>query len=163
MEIETHCSAIGRFYTVSSESSSQSHVRKNQQTKELSSLNSFCEEFSISGVIGNNRLFLIICFLSLALFSDFLVLQLCGGVESNSGQLYNIQKVVMRSFHQGDKRFGLTADIQCPCKSLYALCWSYVKKVCRWNTHDLGHLLNEGDVLHKSLGRMDLLSADELP
>ena len=38
-----------------------------------------------------------------------------------------------------------------------------MKKVYRWNTHDLDHILNEGDVLYKSLGTMDLLSADELP
>ena len=162
-EIEAHRSAIGRFYAVSFKLSSQGHVSKNQQTKELSSSNSFCKKFSISGMISNNRLFLIICFLSVAVFSGFLVLQLCGDVESNPGPTYNIEKVIMGSFHQGNTRFGLTAGIQCACNSLYALCWSHVKKVYRWNTHDLDHILNEGDVLYKSLGTMDLLSADELP
>ena len=94
-EIEAHRSAIGRFYAVSFKLSSQGHVSKNQQTKELSSSNTFCNEFSISGVISNNRLFLIICFLSLAIFSDFLVLQLRGDVETNPGPIYDIEKVVM--------------------------------------------------------------------
>ena len=35
--------------------------------------------------------------------------------------------------------------------------------MCRWNTHDLDHILHDGDVLYKSLGTTALLSADELP
>ena len=38
-----------------------------------------------------------------------------------------------------------------------------MKKVCRWTTHDLDHILKEVDVLYKQMGTMDLLSADELP
>ena len=114
-------------------------------------------------MISNNRLFLIICFLSVAVFSGFLVLQLCGDVESNPGPTCNIEKVIMGSFHQGNTRFGLTAGTQCACNSFFALCWSHVKKVYRWNTNDLDHILNEGGILYKSLGTMDLLSADELP
>ena len=38
-----------------------------------------------------------------------------------------------------------------------------MKKGHRWKTHDLNHILNEGDVLYKSLGTIHLLSADELP
>ena len=77
-EIEAHPSAIGRFYAaVSFKLSSQGHLRKNQQTKELSSSNNFCITFSISAMTSNNRVFLIICFLSLAVFSGFLVFQLC--------------------------------------------------------------------------------------
>ena len=38
-----------------------------------------------------------------------------------------------------------------------------MKKVYRWNIHDLDHILNEGNVLYKSLGTMNLLLADELP
>ena len=34
-EIEAHLSAIGRFYAVSLKLSSQGHVSKNQQTKEV--------------------------------------------------------------------------------------------------------------------------------
>ena len=103
-EIEAHRSAIGKLCAVSFKLSSQGHVSKNQQTKELSSSNSFCKKFSISGMISNNRLFLIICFLSVAVFSGFLVLQLCGDVESNPGPTYNIEKVIMGSFHQDDPR-----------------------------------------------------------
>ena len=60
LEMEAHRSAIGRFYAVSFKLSSQGLVCKNQQTKELSNSDSFCKEFSISGMISNNRLFLIV-------------------------------------------------------------------------------------------------------
>ena len=63
----------------------------------------------------------------------------------------------MRS-HQGETRFGTIAGIQCACNWL-----SQVKKVFRWNTPDLDYILTERDILYKSLGTMDLLSADELP
>ena len=134
LEIEAHQSAIRRFHAAPFKLSSQGHLSKNQQTKELSNSNGFCKEFSISG-INNNRLSLIICFLSLAIFSSFLVLQHCDDVESNPGPTYDIENVIMGSFHQGDAKFGLTAGIQCACNSLYVLCWSHVKKVYRWNTH----------------------------
>ena len=80
-------------------------------------------------------------FFALAIFSGYLLFQLCGDVKRNQGATYDIEKVTMESFHRGDARFGLTG-IQCACNSLYALCLSHVK-VFRWNTHDLDQILNE--------------------
>ena len=107
----------------------------------------------------------------LFLFSIFIVcnaqsqihLKLSGDIESNPGPRYVVAKVVQGSFHQGNERFGSTAGIQCACNSLYALCWSKVKKVFAWNISDLDHILTQGDLLYKSLGKNCLLAVDELP
>ena len=58
---------------------------------------------------------------------------------------------------------GRTAAVQCACNSLFALCWSQVKTVSRWNKSDLNHVLTEGDLLYKSLNVVDMLTADDLP
>ena len=89
-------------------------------------------------------------------------LKIRGDIESNSGQNYVVNKVIQSSFHQGNQRFGKTTGIQCACDSLYAICWSKVKKVFVWNTSDLGHILIQGDLLYKSLEKNDLLSVDDL-
>ena len=47
--------------------------------------------------------------------------------------------------------------------SLFAICWSQVKTVSRWNKSDLNHVLTEGDLLYKSLNVVDMLTADHLP
>ena len=44
-----------------------------------------------------------------------------GDVESNPGPTYVIEKAICGSYHQGDRRFGDTAGVQCACNSLYAL------------------------------------------
>ena len=86
-----------------------------------------------------------------------------GDIESNPGPTYVIEKVIHGSYHQGNKRFGNTAGVQCACNSLYALCWSQIKKVNSWNTSDLDHILTEGDKLYKTLNTFDMLSVDDLP
>ena len=35
-----------------------------------------------------------------------------GGIEGNPGPVYNIEKFVLDSFHQGYTRFGATAGVQ---------------------------------------------------
>ena len=101
-------------------------------------------------------------FVPLVVVLGLIVFQLSGDVESNPGQTYAIEKVVSGSFHQDSTTFGTTAGMQCAWNSLFALCFSQVKKVFRWNIPDLDYILTEGDILCKSLGTMDLLSADEL-
>ena len=139
LKIEAHFSAKGRFYAVSFKLSYKAKPKQSQQTKNYQTQTAFVKKSSSLGI--SNRLFLIIIFL-LAIFSSFLDLQLCGGVEISPGRTYDIKKVVMGRVHQGDSRFGLTTDIQCAFVSLYALCLSHVKKVSRYNTHDLDHILN---------------------
>ena len=36
-------------------------------------------------------------------------------VESNPGSIYVIEKAICDSYHQGDRRFGDTADVQHAC------------------------------------------------
>ena len=90
-------------------------------------------------------------------------LKVSGDRESNSNSTYVIDKFLLVLFHQGDRRFGDTASIQCACNSLYVLCWSKVKKVFAWNSSDVDLYLVEGDLLYKSLNTTDLLSVDGLP
>ena len=56
-----------------------------------------------------------------------------------------IKNYVLRSFHQGDKRFGETAGIQCACIALTELCWSVMRKVSIWRASDLDYILESGD------------------
>ena len=81
-----------------------------------------------------------------------------GDIESNPSPTYVIEKAIRGSYHQDDQRFGNTAGIQCACNSLYALCWSQIKKVNSWNTSDLDHILTEGDKLHITLNTFGMLS-----
>ena len=68
------------------------------------------------------------------------------------------------SFHQRNgELFGETAGIQCACNSLYALCWVQIKQILHWSKSDLNHILVEGDCLYKSLGTLDMGSANQLP
>ena len=57
-----------------------------------------------------------------------------------------------------------------PCNSLFSICWSKVRKVDRWTTSDLNHILNTGDYIYKSLlygpgplNQICYLNVDDLP
>ena len=86
-----------------------------------------------------------------------------GDVEINLGPTYVIEKAICGSCHQGNRRFGDTAGVQCACNSLYALCWSQIRKVDFWDRLDLDHILTEGDRLYKTLNIFDMFSVDDLP
>ena len=155
LTIEAHRLVIGRFCAKAIILSSQGVASKKQQGNSSTSLTKVFSYTTVSSISKD--------FVSLIVVLCFIVFQLSGDVESNPGTSYAIDKVILASFHQGDTRFGTTAGIQCTCNSLFALCFSQLKKVFRWNTADLDFLLTEGDILYKSLRTMDLLSADELP
>ena len=84
-------------------------------------------------------------------------------IEFNAGPVYNIEKVVLGSFYQGDSRSGATAVIQCVCNSLLALCCVKIRDCRIWQKDDLDHVLNEGNHFYKSLNTINLLSVDDLP
>ena len=46
---------------------------------------------------------------------------------------------------------------------MYALCWVQLKNIFHWGKSDLDHILVEGDSLYKSLGTLDMVSAEQLP
>ena len=49
------------------------------------------------------------------------------------------------------------------CNSLYALCWSTIKRVSVWTTSDLDYVLENGDSLFKSINTNMALNVDDLP
>ena len=74
-----------------------------------------------------------------------------------------LYKVVQGSFNQGNAMFGETAGIQCACMALFAISYSTLKEVNRWDQFDLDIILINGDALYKSLRRQTLLTVEDLP
>ena len=72
-------------------------------------------------------------------------------------------EVVQRSFNQGNVVLGETAGIQCVCMALFAISYSTVKDISRWDQSDFDIVLVSGDALYKTLGRRTLLTAEDLP
>ena len=83
-------------------------------------------------------------------------------LEAVPNSTYAIEGHILDSFHQGDSRFGATAGVQCACNSLFAICWSVIRKVSLWQSCDMDHMLVKGDGNYKLLGTFDILSVDEL-
>ena len=59
--------------------------------------------------------------------------------------------------------FGETAGIQCACTALFAILYSNLKKVNRWDEFDLDIILIDGDALYRTLRRQTLLIVEDLP
>ena len=70
---------------------------------------------------------LLICIIVMLALVVRLIIDL--DIESNPGPTYVIETAIHGSYHQGDQRFGNTAGVQYACNSLYALCWSQIKKL----------------------------------
>ena len=158
--IEAHQFASGRFYATAIKLSSLGVVSATSRKRQT-----YCSKNFRKNCLGNYKVSLIFGFVFLCslYFSSIGLLRLSGDVESNSGPTYFIEKVIQGSLHHGNPRFGRTAGVQCACNSLFALCWSQVETVSRWNKSDLNHVLTEGDLLYKSLNVVDMLTADDLP
>ena len=150
--IEAHRFATGRFYATAIELSSLGVVSATSRKQQT-----YCSRNFRKNCLGNYQVSLIFGFVFLCslYFSSIGLLQLSGDVESNLGPTYSTEKVIQGSFHQGNPRFGRTARVQCACNSLFALCWSQVETVSRWNKE----LLN----VYKLLNVVDMLTADDLP
>ena len=77
---------------------------------------------------------------------------------------YRVSKAVLGSFNQANSEiFGQTAGTQCSANCLYAIFWSYVKRVSIWKTADLDNILLEGDKLYKQLDKNTSLLIEEMP
>ena len=152
ISLEAYRARIGTFYK-----HSHTHNVKTNLTIEAAT---FLRTFAI---------FAVIFILTLNLnFASFKLLKLLtdGDIESNPGPAVysdNSLKIVQGSFHQGDPKFGYTAGVQCACNSLFAICWSIVKRVTVWSTYDLDYILENGDSMYKSLNTDKILSLDDLP
>ena len=103
--------------------------------------------------------------MNLAIFK-LLKLLLDGDIESNPGPWpcpYKLQKSIQGTFHQAHPKFGETSGIQCACNSLFAICWSSIKRVSIWKPWDLDYILEHGDALFKDNNILRPLSVEELP
>ena len=76
---------------------------------------------------------------------------------------YLVIKSVQGSYNQGHERFGTTAGMQCNCISLFSLCWSVIRKVSIWQSHDLDYIICTGDKIYKDLGVSKYLNVNDLP
>ena len=147
--------------------SSYGHGNNNSLSRHTNCKNSVFKIKGFVKLLGHLSLKMVIvlfCFglIVQAVISDKLLQD--GDIETNPGPTYNSKSVVQGSFHQGNREFfGETAGILCACKFLYALCWVQIKQIFHWGKSDLDHILVEGDFLYKSLGTLDILSADQLP
>ena len=121
---------LGSFYATAIKLSSLGIVSTTSRKQPT-----YCSRNFRENCLGNYKVSLIFGFVLLCsmYFRSISLLQLSGDVESNPGPTYSIEKVIQGSFHQGNPRFGRTASVQCVCNSLFALCWSKVKTVSRWN------------------------------
>ena len=71
--------------------------------------------------------------------------------------------MVQGNYHQGNKKDGETAGIQCTSNTYFAICYSVNKNVSDWVAFDLDYILDKGDFLMKSLGISHVLAVDKLP
>ena len=53
--------------------------------------------------------------------------------------------------------------MQCTCNSLFAICYSTVKRVSVWKSWDLDYILESGNDIFKNINIFRPLSVDELP
>ena len=65
-----------------------------------------------------------------------------GYMESNPDPVYNIGKVVLGSFYQGETRCLSTAGVPCVCTLILALWWFNILDSRIWQKDKLDHVLN---------------------
>ena len=65
------------------------------------------------------------------------------GTESNPGPTdYSIENVDQGNYHQGNKKYGETAGIQCTRNAYFTICYSATKNVPDWVAFDLDYILD---------------------
>ena len=82
--------------------------------------------------------------------------------ECNVRKSVSIKNAVLGSYHQGNLKYGETAGIQCTSNTFIAVCFSAVKNVSILKSWDLDFILDQGDILMKSLSLYHALALDEL-
>ena len=73
-----------------------------------------------------------------------------------------IKKAVFGSYNQENLKYGETAGIQFILNAFTAVCFSAVKNASIWKPWNLDFILNQGDILMKSLSLYHALAVDEL-
>ena len=147
--IEAYRASIGRFYV-------KATVCRNTCNFGLAHV----------GFLKTYGVICLILLVDLCLNTSFLKIMkvvIDGDVESNPGPTYNLLKSLSASYNQGHQKFGNTAGVQCACNSLFAICWSKIRKVTIWKVLDLDTILENGDQLYKELNKHGLLGVEDLP
>ena len=78
-------------------------------------------------------------------------------------KFYSVLKSLQGSYNKGHERFGTTAGIQSTSISIFLLCWSVIRKVPIWQSHDLDNMICTGNKICKDLGVSKYLNVDDLP
>ena len=166
--IQAHQNVIGSYYDKTRLLSPYGHGNSNSLSRYTNGKNPVIKIKGSVKLFGHLSLKMIVVLFCVGLIvqdviSDKILQD--GDIENNPGPTYNIERVEQGSFHQGNRKelFGESAGIQCACNSLYALCWVQIKQIFHWSKSDLNHILVEGDCLYKSLGTLDMGSANQLP
>ena len=166
--IQAHQNVIGSYYDKTRLLSPYGHGNSNSLSRYTNGKNPVIKIKGSVKLFGHLSLKMIVVLFCVGLIvqdviSDKILQD--GDIENNPGPTYNIERVEQGSFHQGNRKelFGESAGIQCACNSLYALCWVQIKQIFHWGKSDLDHILVEDDCLYKSLGTLDMFSANQLP
>ena len=92
--------------------------------------------------------------MNVAIFK-LLKLLIDGDIESNPGPCpYKLEKSIKGTFHRVHPKFGFN--------SLFAICWSSIKRVSIWKPWDLDYVLEYGDALFTDINILRPLSVVEL-
>ena len=165
--IQTHRNSIGSYHDKARLLYSYGHGNSNLLSRHTNCKNPVIKIkgfIKLFGYLSLKMILVLFCvgLIVQAVISDKLLQD--GDSETNPGPTYNTERVTQGSFHQGNRElFGDAAGIQCACNSLYALCWVQIKQIFHWGKSDLDHILVEDDCLYKSLGTLDMFSANQLP
>ena len=76
---------------------------------------------------------------------------------------FAIKKSVQASHHQGHLKYRESAGMQCTSNAYFSIAYSLIKKPSIWKSWDLDYVLEQGDILPKSVGIGQPLAVDELP
>jgi len=72
-------------------------------------------------------------------------------------------QIIQGSFHQGNPKFVESAGKQCTCCSLVSIAFTKCKSPARWNRNDLDFIVDNGDLVYKSLNTERYLMVTDLP
>ena len=152
--IQAHQNVIGSYYDKTRLLSPYGHGNSNSLSRYTNGKNPVIKIKGSVKLFGHLSLKMIVVLFCVGLIvqdviSDKILQD--GDIENNPGPTYNIERVEQGSFHQGNRKelFGESADIQCACNSLYALCWVQIIQIFQWGKSDFDHVLVEGDCLYK--------------
>ena len=87
-------------------------------------------------------------------------------VRSNSSaglKNFAIKKLTEVSHHQGYLKYRESARMQCTSSVYFSIVYSVIKRPSIWKSWDLDYILEQGDILFKSVGIGEPLAVDELP